>query len=86
MNKKDFKALLAGVEQMGQHMRGKPVPGARIRKVDDIQARKVRLAAGPSLSLSQTAFARLSGVLTAGVQSMNTCGSTPGTIRASARA
>lgn len=58
MNKKDFAALLAGVQQMGQHIRDKPVPGARVKKVDDIQARKVRLAAG----LSQTEFARLIGV------------------------
>lgn len=43
---------------MGRHTRDKPVPGTRVKKVDDIQARKVRLAA----CLSQAEFARLIGV------------------------
>lgn len=58
MIRTDFAALLAGVQQMGQHMQGKSVPAARTKKVDDIQARKVRQAAG----LSQMEFARLIGV------------------------
>ena len=58
MDKKQFDDLLAGIEQMGRHMSGKPVPGARVKKVDDIQARKIRQAAG----LSQTEFASLIGV------------------------
>ena len=58
MDKKEFAALLAGVRQMGRHMRGKRVPGVRVTKIEAIQARKIRLAAG----LSQTEFARLIGV------------------------
>ena len=58
MNKKQFADLLAGVQQMGQHLSGKPVVGVKTTKVDDIQARKIRLSAG----LSQTEFAQLIGV------------------------
>jgi putative transcriptional regulator len=58
MNKKQFADLLAGVGQMGRHMRGKSVPSARVKKVEDIQARKIRLAVG----LSQSRFAHLIGV------------------------
>jgi len=58
MNKKQFAELLTGVQQMGQHMSGKKVTGAKVTKIDDIKARKIRLAAG----LSQTEFARLIGV------------------------
>jgi putative transcriptional regulator len=58
MNKKQFADLLAGVQQMGQHLHGKAVPGVRVRKVADIQARKIRQAAG----LSQSEFAQLIGV------------------------
>lgn len=58
MNKKQFAELLAGVKQMGEHARGKKIAGAKVTKVDDIQARDIRLSAG----LSQTEFARLIGV------------------------
>jgi len=34
MNKKQFEGLLAGVRQMGRHMRGKAVARARVTKVD----------------------------------------------------
>jgi putative transcriptional regulator len=58
MNKKQFEGLLAGVRQMGRHMQGKAVPGARMSKVESIKPRKIRLASG----LSQTEFAQLIGV------------------------
>jgi putative transcriptional regulator len=58
MDKKLFAELLAGVQQMGQHMRGKTVAGTRVTRVDDVQARSVRRAAG----LSQSEFAQLIGV------------------------
>jgi putative transcriptional regulator len=58
MNKKQFAGLLAGVRQMDRHMRGKPVPGVRVTKVNVIQPREIRLASG----LSQADFAHLIGV------------------------
>jgi putative transcriptional regulator len=58
MNKKEFAGLLAGVRQMGRHLRGKRVPGARVVAVQALQARKIRLASG----LSQSEFAQLIGV------------------------
>ena len=58
MDKKEFASLLAGIRQMGRHMRGKPVAGARVTKAADIQPKKIRLAAG----LSQAEFAQLIGV------------------------
>jgi hypothetical protein len=33
MDKKQLAGLLAGVKQMGRHMRGKPVPDTRVTKV-----------------------------------------------------
>jgi putative transcriptional regulator len=58
MDKKQFAGLLAGVRQMGRHMQGKPVPGARVTKVASIEPAKIRAAAG----LSQSEFAELIGV------------------------
>ncbi len=58
MDKEDFAGLLAGVRQMKRHMQGKRVPGARTTRVEMIQARKIRCAAG----LSQSEFAQLIGV------------------------
>ena len=58
MNRKQFAELLAGVQQMRDHARGKKVPGTKVTKVQDIQAREIRLAAG----LSQSEFAGLIGV------------------------
>lgn len=58
MDKKLFQGLLEGVRQMGAHMRGENVPGARVTALEDIQPRQIREAAG----LSQAEFARLIGV------------------------
>ncbi len=58
MNKKLFQGLLEGVRQMGAHMRGENVPGARVTAIEDIQPRQIREAAG----LSHAEFARLIGV------------------------
>ena len=58
MKKNDFAGLLEGVRQMGRHLKGKSVPGVRVRGVESVQARKIRRAAG----LSQSEFAELIGV------------------------
>lgn len=58
MDKKLFEGLLEGVRQMGAHVRGRKVPGARVTKVEDIQPRTIREAAG----VSQAEFSRLIGV------------------------
>jgi putative transcriptional regulator len=58
VDKKQFAGLLAGVRQMGRHMRGKPVSGARVARVPTIDPAKIRAIAG----LSQSEFAELIGV------------------------
>jgi putative transcriptional regulator len=58
MDKKQFEGLLAAVRQMGKHMSGKQVAGAKVTKVSAIEPRNIRVAAG----LSQSEFAHLIGV------------------------
>lgn len=50
-----FQELLASVRQMGAHMRGEKVPGARVTVIDEPETKAIREAAG----VSQAEFARL---------------------------
>ena len=58
MNKKAFAELVSSVQDMGRHMRGEKVAGARVTKVREPNVRAIRRKSG----LSQSPFAVLIGV------------------------
>lgn len=58
MNDQEFKELLSGIADMGQHMRGGNVPGVRVREFPEPDVRAIREGTG----LSQSRFASLIGV------------------------
>lgn len=58
MNDNAFDDLLESVRDMGRHMRGEAVPGARVREFPDPDVKAIRERTG----LSQTRFAYLIGV------------------------
>jgi len=58
MNKQEFAKLVGSVRDMGKHLRGKRVPGARVTKVPDPDVRAIRRMA----QVSQSEFAALIGV------------------------
>lgn len=58
MNKHEFAKVVQGVRDMGAHLRGKRVPGARVTRVPDPDVRAIRLRA----QVSQSEFAALIGV------------------------
>ena len=58
MNKKAFAELVSSVQDMGRHMRGAKVAGARVTKVREPNVRAIRRKSG----LSQSQFAVLIGV------------------------
>lgn len=53
-----FQDLLSGVKDMGRHMRGEAVPGARVTEIQEPDVKAMREGAG----VSQAEFARLIGV------------------------
>ena len=53
-----FQDLLAGVKEMGKHIRGDAVPGARVTEIQEPDVKALREGAG----VSQAEFARLIGV------------------------
>ena len=58
MNDKQFEELLDSVRDMGRHMRGQPVPGARTPEFPEPDVKAIRERTG----LSQSRFAYLIGV------------------------
>lgn len=58
MNDKQFEELLHSVSDMGRHMRGEVVEGARVREFPEPDVKAIRERTG----LSQTRFAYLIGV------------------------
>jgi putative transcriptional regulator len=58
MDEKNFDELLKSVGDMGRHMRGEVVAGARIREFPEPDVKAIREGTG----LSQTRFAYLIGV------------------------
>ena len=58
MNETQFDDLLRGVQDLDLHMRGKKVPGVRVREFADPDVKAIRENTG----LSQTRFAYLIGV------------------------
>lgn len=58
MDKKAFEELVSSVRDMGRHMRGEKVTGARVTRVRDPNVRAIRRKSG----LSQSQFATLIGV------------------------
>ncbi len=58
MDEKNFDALLQSVRDMGRHMRGEVVAGARTREFPEPDVKAIREGTG----LSQTRFAYLIGV------------------------
>lgn len=58
MDKKAFAELISSVRDMGRHMRGEKVTGARVTKVREPNVRTIRRKSG----LSQSQFAALIGV------------------------
>ena len=58
MNEKQFEELLSSVQDMGRHMRGKKVPGVRVREFPEPDVKAIRENTG----LSQSRFAYLIGV------------------------
>ena len=58
MDKKAFAELVSSVRDMGRHMRGAKVAGARVTKVREPNVRAIRRKSG----LSQSQFAVLIGV------------------------
>src|SRR3989344_9177156 len=58
MDKKAFAELVSSVQDMGRHMRGGKVAGARVTKVREPNVRAIRRKSG----LSQSQFAALIGV------------------------
>ena len=58
MDKKAFAELVSSVQDMGRHMRGGKVTGARITRVREPNVRTIRRKSG----LSQSQFAALIGV------------------------
>ena len=53
-----FQELLAGVKDMGRHMRGEAVYGVRVTEIQEPDVKALREGAG----VSQAEFARLIGV------------------------
>jgi putative transcriptional regulator len=53
-----FQDLLAGVKDMGKHMRGEAVTGVRVTEIQEPDVKALREGAG----VSQAEFARLIGV------------------------
>ena len=58
MDKKAFAELVSGVRDMGRHMRGEKVAGARVTRVREPNVRAIRRKS----ELSQSQFAALIGV------------------------
>jgi putative transcriptional regulator len=58
MDKKAFAELVSSVQDMGRHMRGEKVAGARVIRVREPNVRAIRRKSG----LSQSQFAALIGV------------------------
>lgn len=58
MDNKQFDELLESVRDMGRHMRGEVVVGARVREFPEPDVKAIRQRTG----LSQTRFAHLIGV------------------------
>jgi putative transcriptional regulator len=58
MNKKAFAEMVSSVQDMGRHMRGEKVAGARVTKVREPNVRTIRRKTG----LSQSQFAVLIGM------------------------
>lgn len=58
MDKKAFAELVSSVRDMGRHMRGEKVAGARVTRVREPNVRAIRRKTG----LSQSQFALLIGV------------------------
>lgn len=58
MDKRAFAELVSSVRDMGRHMRGEKVAGARVTKVREPNVRTIRRKSG----LSQSQFAVLIGV------------------------
>ena len=58
MDKKAFAELVSSVRDMGRHMRGEKVAGARVTKVREPNVRTIRRKSG----LSQSLFASFIGV------------------------
>jgi putative transcriptional regulator len=58
MDNKQFDELLESVRDMGRHMRGEVVAGARVREFPEPDVKAIRERTG----LSQTRFAHLIGV------------------------
>ena len=58
MNKREFAKLVSGIREMGVHLRGDEVKGARVTEIPDPDVREVRQMA----NVSQSEFAALIGV------------------------